>query len=509
VRLIFSSKGTGMQYAHIFGYSSNISATHSVIKSNRFLTIILSFGTLFFGYSTINCNMFLTRPMVENYLKSLDEVIETLEDGELKDNYIQDRQYLYESLQRGVYDTQDTTLAEHTKPMTFKPVILDKSRSEIFNAILPATVADVDTFIETFKRKLPSVQLTKKVMKEAKRQHPKLRQVIKQLRDDERYERVKYPTRLLFVGPSGCGKTTTAEALARYCDQTCIFINASSIATTYQNSGAQFFDIFFRCLKENDSEEFLVIIDEISLITQMSSNEKDGQQNKMATAFWLGLDEIRNKRHICVIGTTNSDPKTLPEQLKTRFANNIYYFEHPTVDTITALIKDNLNTIPKSKAHKSHTYPEKLYNCSNTYIQQLAESVSHLSLREIEDLVEKAKALAITESNDPYALVTVAHLEQVFAEHTQSWYSQAWRHKTKYLKPLVSARAFTFYAAISGLLMHFYSDNYKEHGLFLTTIASLINNYLPRPHGEPNDTHVFSNITHWFANYKYRQFYSN
>ena len=107
-------------------------------------------------------------------------------------------------------------------------------QQQVFDTILPAVTDDIDMFIKAFKRKLPNKAIAKKRIQKAKDEHPGLGHIIKQLKDPEHYARVKYPSRLLFIGPSGCGKTTTAEALAKYCGMTCIFIKASSIATTYQ-----------------------------------------------------------------------------------------------------------------------------------------------------------------------------------------------------------------------------------------------------------------------------------
>jgi AAA+ superfamily predicted ATPase len=525
-----------MQYAHIFGYRLNISSLLRSSKNNSLsifkrILLLCGFTGVCFSFvkTPFNCDIYSQHKInCETLMEDLDDLIATETDPVLIHEYKQKRKQLeetwgkwdYEEKARGERHSADRINSNSDErgyiqnPM---PVLSDNSvpiitcsdlYPEVYNAILPTAFNDIDKLAERFKRKLPSKAVTKKVIKEAKRQHPNLRQVIKQLKNPEGYERVKHPSRLLFVGPSGCGKTTTAEALAKYCDLICIFIKASSIATTYQNSGAQFFEMLFRSLKEYDAEEFLVIIDEISLITQMSSDGKDEQQNKMATAFWLGLDEIRNERHICVIGTTNSDPKDLPEQLKTRFANNIYHFAQPETETIISLIKDNLDFIPKEWSRPLfRTDADKFYTCPDTYIQQLAEKVSHLSLREVEDLVEKAKALAITESDDPRARVTVTHLETAFAEHMQSWYIKVWQNKSIYFKSVISPRAFTLYTAVTGLIMHFYTDRYKDHGLFIAAIASLISNYLPRPHGDPNDAHIFSNITHWFTNYKYPRFF--
>lgn len=405
-------------------------------------------------------------------------------------------------------------IPDHNRFRDFWPPVVyvdnaNQQNKDRYASILPAETDDLKILLDAFEHDLPDCDTAEKIVREAMLEHPKLSLIIKQLGDSSLYSRAKHPTRLLFVGPSGCGKTTLAEAIASACDMTCIFIKASSIATTYQNSGAQFFELLFRCLKNNPDHDFLVIIDEISAIAQQVANEKDLQQNKMATSFWLGLDQIRNERHICIIGTDNKDPETLPDQIKTRFKNNIFHFKPPAITKIVSFMKDCLGQSPKEDNEVWSCVKAKslkFHNCSDAFLKNLAQCVSLISLREIEDLIDTAKALAIDENEDPYALVHERHMLQAFSAYTDSWFKKLWNSKEKYFKSMISLRACTLYAATAGMYMHFYTKQYREHGLFVTALASIINNYLPREITDSNDVGIITYLSQLLSNYKYRVF---
>lgn len=472
-----------MKYAHSFGCPQGYSILDRTIKSGNFL---FYYRAVFMLITSLIC-----------YQAQAEQPI-----NQNPDNHVGLKKECDPKLFMEQYQKQQSNSRDPHKPVTKKYIHNEPNSTPTQQSntnTLPQTITDIEGLTTWFKRKLPNRAAAKKRIQKIKLEHPDLRRIIKQLKNPNTYCRVKHPSRLLLIGPSGCGKTTAAEALAKYCGMTCIFIKASSVANTFQNSGAQFFEFLFRTLKQNYQQQFMVIIDEISIIAQFSQDDRDLQQNKTATAFWLGLDEIRNERHICVVGTDNKDPENLPDQIKTRFNNNIFYFEPPKTDTIVSLIKDSLEYILEDDVLEYA-----LHTCSDQFLHKLAHSISHLSLREIEDLAEQAKALAIEESDHPYAIVTEHHVLKIFSEHNQNWYKKALKNRSLIFKQLISPRACTLYAAVTGLVMHFYTKEYKEHGLFITTLATLINNYLPVAAGQSNDVHLFNAITHMFGNYKYR-----
>lgn len=472
-----------MNHAHSFGRSQSDPILDHTIKIGNFFSC---YRAVFMLITTLIC-----------YQAQAEQPI-----NQDPDNYVGFKKEYDPKLFMEQYQKQQSCLRTPHKPATKNYINNEHNTTPTQQPNTnsqPRTITDLERLTLGFKRKLPKYAAAKKRIQKIKLEHPGLRRIIKQLKNPNTYCRVKHPSRLLLIGPSGCGKTTAAEALAKYCGMTCIFIKASSVANTFQNSGAQFFEFLFRTLKQNYHQQFMVIIDEISIIAQFSQDDRDLQQNKTATAFWLGLDEIRNERHICIVGTDNKDPENLPDQIKTRFNNNIFYFEPPKTDTIVSLIKDSLEYILEDDI------PEyALHTCSDRFLHSLAQNISHLSLREIEDLAEQAKVLAIEESNHPYAIVTEHHLLKIFSEHNQSWYKKAIKNRSLIFKQLISPRACTLYAAVTGLVMHFYTKEYKEHGLFITALATLINNYLPVAAGQSNDVHLFNSITQMFGNYKYR-----
>ncbi len=328
-------------------------------------------------------------------------------------------------------------------------------------------------------------------------QHPVFDLVMQQFANPKLFKRAKYPSRLLFVGPSGCGKTTTAKALAKHCDMTCVFIKGSAVGNTYQNSGATFIAELFQAMLERPEQKFMVIIDEFMAVAQFTEDAKELQQNKTAMALWQALDACENKRHICVIGTDNGDPDELVDQLKTRFAHDIFVFQHAQQDGVVRMMKECLGYHADSGDIKA------CQPCSDAFLQQLAQSVTYLSLREIEDLIEKAKVLAIAEVRSPTAAVTEKHLKRVFAAYQEPhWLKKIWLDRHKHLYNMVSPRALSLYMTLGGFGIQTYGNQYETYGTMLAACGLLLNNYWPKDEKEANDMPFLSAISHLFAQSK-------
>lgn len=350
---------------------------------------------------------------------------------------------------------------------------------------------------------LPSMQIATQRIQQLTVEHSGLADVLDRFRNPAKYLRIKYPTRMLFTGPSGTGKTTGAEALARYCGMTCLFVKGSSVGTTYMNSGSQFFKKFFECLIKHPENPYLVIVDELSTVTQFSDSEKDAQQFKTATEFWLGLDTIQKHRHICVVGTDNRDPNDLPEQLKTRFKHNIFHFQNGNVSTIVAMMKNILNKTDPTAPSTSSEPTALLHNCSDSFLHRLAQGVSHLSYREIEELVEQSIAHALAQSDNPHAIVEEAHMQNIFNLHKDpTWYQKAWKERNLYLKSIVSPRALNLYLACTGIGLRFFTEKYAKVGSGLQALALITCAFRPKAEHEANDLQMLLGLYHIFESHE-------
>jgi AAA+ superfamily predicted ATPase len=279
---------------------------------------------------------------------------------------------------------------------------------------------DLKTLMIRHKTELPSLEIAEARISSALGQYQGLAGIVRCLQNESEYKRVSYPSRILFTGPSGCGKTELAKSIARICNMHCLFIKGSSVANTFQNSGSVFLDNLFQQLCAHPEEKFLVIFDEISCVSQLSNDGKDPQKDLTATAFWLGLDQIANKRHICIIGTDNQDPDKLSDQLKTRFSGKLFHFKHANVSTIVNMMEECLNFNPDSNRALSSNAPA-LHNCSDGFLKTMAQRVSHLSLREIKGFIEEAIELAIYDSQNSNGTVLEKHIRAVWNHHNLSW----------------------------------------------------------------------------------------
>lgn len=352
-----------------------------------------------------------------------------------------------------------------------------------------------DQFLWHYKTDLPSDEEAKTIVSRLKKEHPDLKCIIKCIKNPDAFKRVKYPSRLLFVGASGCGKTIAAKAIAKRYGSKCVFVKGSGVGDTYQNSGATFIGYLFDGLLERPEQPVVVIFDELMAIARFVDNDKEIQQNKTAMAFWQALDDCAQKRHICVIGTDNGDPKKLADQLKTRFAHNIFEFNHVAQSDMVVIIKECLE---RDSIGESHA-------CSDEFLKQLAQSVEHLSIREIEDLIEKSKMLAIGEKKelDPNAKVTERHLLQIFNKYRElTWAEKLWTERNKHFRNLMSARAVSLYMTLGGIGLEASDSPYRNYGFALTALGACMNHYWPRDEKEADDLPLLSTVSHLFAQHQ-------
>ena len=340
-----------------------------------------------------------------------------------------------------------------------------QSKCEIKELWKPKLIIPDEEFFamaEQYRIDLPSLLEATRTVNRISKQHPKLGRLINRIKNPVLYEDI--PSRLLFVGPPGCGKTHAAMAIASYCNAYCFFIKGSEVGNTYQNSGPDFINRLFRSLLERPEKPFIVIIDEFMAVAKFDDDGKNEQQNKTARSVWQALDDCARKQHVCVIGTDNEDPEKFSQQVKSRFAHKIFTFQHMKQNDIVEVMKECLGYYP---------YVDGDYHCSDEFLAQLAKSVEHHSIREIEDLIKESKAYAIDESEGRPAVVTEQHLKFIFDEYRDpTWLEKVWTDRDKHFSNLTSARAVSIYMFIGGLGLS--PQNYKYGGV-LMGLGGLVN----------------------------------
>jgi DNA polymerase III delta prime subunit len=132
---------------------------------------------------------------------------------------------------------------------------------------------------------------------------------------------------MLFAGPPGCGKSTLAKIVAIRAQRPYLFISAPTIPTEFQNSGVQNLTRIFQPFLES-LKPIVIILDELNALTDRHKNEKQNSDAGLVEHLWFLVDECKRKENILVIGTANK-VKDLPEQLKNRFHNGIFFIPAP------------------------------------------------------------------------------------------------------------------------------------------------------------------------------------
>lgn len=125
---------------------------------------------------------------------------------------------------------------------------------------------------------------------------------------------------LSIFGPQGVAKSVLAEAVGLITNfDEAVFIKGAVVGNEYSNSASNCINDLFAPMLQDDSKQWLVIIDEIDAI---DGDQQEGRQRAfrgMATIqLNTALDSCSRKKNITVLITTWR-PERLPADMKTRF----------------------------------------------------------------------------------------------------------------------------------------------------------------------------------------------
>lgn len=184
------------------------------------------------------------------------------------------------------------------------------------------------------------------------------------------------PKRILLVGPPGTGKSTFTSVIAHKLKRGFYFIKMSLLGNEYKNSEVAALSNII-----NDAislkKPFIIVLDEINVITEKRSNSHESTDQTVASALWLLLDTVANHPNILVIATAN-DVSKLPEPLKDRFEGNIFE------------IYSN-NERSRRNVLLFHLWKDMHYfNFSENYLLKLVRKTDQFSPRQLEMLVKIA-----------------------------------------------------------------------------------------------------------------------
>jgi AAA+ superfamily predicted ATPase len=243
---------------------------------------------------------------------------------------------------------------------------------------------------------------------------PKLRRLVYRLQDPVRYGK-NIPTKILLVGPPGVGKTTLSKGIAALVGRQYKFLRASLLVNEYKNSGPQNLAREIMPILESGLP-YVIIVDELHTLCENHKKEQNADPGT-AEALWSILDECSKNPQILFIGTTN-DATTLPEPLKTRFANGVIEIPLPNLAQRKRIIKYYLRNT--------------LCDFDDYYITKLAKKTNHLAGRNLEQLVSDALLYALDRADIP--LVKERDFERALREMNNNEHSLQLTGLGKYAK---------------------------------------------------------------------------
>lgn len=357
------------------------------------------------------------------------------------------------------------------------------------------------------------------------------------LQNPDAYSFADYTSRMLFWGPSGCGKTFTALALAKLCNMHTLFISGESVQTSFRMSGSVFLNDLFSTLKAHPDRKFMIIFDELAHLAKLSKDEEDTTQHSTVRRFWQCLDDISTRRHICVVGTDNLDPKEYEKQIQTRFHAHIFKFRGISAPALAKSIyfeftnKDETNfcgqhDLIKSASSLDEDLNDNLevqslakilpkYKCSFMVetLQQYIQSVSYLSEREIRILINKAIEAASLEAFDAQSsssvsdyeiLVEERHLLEAFKPHMRTLMQRFFAHHIP--KAIFSARTLSYFFMTGGIGLRACNEKYTKYALGLIYMGLIINAFNTGNKERAQDAQGFSaliNLSESYANHRH------
>jgi hypothetical protein len=208
------------------------------------------------------------------------------------------------------------------------------------------------------------------------------------------------------------------------------------------------------------------------VVKYIDPRDDDFGQNAMVSAFCCALDDCESKRNVCVIGTGEINLAQLSDRIKTRFAYDIFRFNQLPTNHLVDVMKECLDydLLPSGG---------RVNACSDEFLMELAQSVRHRSIREVEDLIKEAKSHAVDELEQAGEIVTEEHLRYIFNEYRDpTWLEKIWADRNKHLQNLTSLRAISLYMTVGGIGLIAYDSPQKNYGKALILLGLHLNHWL-------------------------------
>jgi len=229
----------------------------------------------------------------------------------------------------------------------------------------------------------------------------KLNFVIKQL-NNPNGPMVGFKNRMILHGPPGCGKTMWSTKLAELTNRSFLQIDAPSIVTRYQGSGAEMITKKFSeidDLIESEGKKAILFIDEIDAIASGNTSEHRSDHKAALQQLWLKIDKYKNNPDVFIVCATNKFTK-LDKTFLDRFGNNVIEMKNPD----SAMRKEII----------TYYFERVGITLSEKELTNLVKKTDGLSIRGLEDLASDAR-MAAEINNDGVATndITLQTLKEI------------------------------------------------------------------------------------------------
>lgn len=196
---------------------------------------------------------------------------------------------------------------------------------------------------------------------------------------------------LIIIGPQGVGKSILAEAAAHKTNfDEVIFIKGPVVGNEFSNSGSNCINDLFNPLLENDSKQWLVIIDEIDAI---DGDQQEGRQRAFrghaSTILNLQLDSCERKNNITVIATTWR-PERLQPDISSRFRMK-FLLRSPDRELLAKILLQHLARMQDMNLDQTMTI-EKIYSASAQF--------ADMNIRDIQGIAGRTRLNGLTRNKD-------------------------------------------------------------------------------------------------------------
>lgn len=187
----------------------------------------------------------------------------------------------------------------------------------------------------------------------------------------------------IFDGEPGVGKSTLALAIAYELKWDVQKFGTNDFMKIESRNGTSV--IFNQMMSqfEDSDEKTVIILDEINHLL-MNYNSKHHDTDASAMSLWLFLDNIRNKKNLFLIGTTNGIGG-FPPQIRSRCKGAVITIEaEKNIDRIKKMLLEGLSHDPRIT----------ILDEAKDYINQCAVPLEGYSARDINYLIYEIKGQA-------------------------------------------------------------------------------------------------------------------